>query len=212
MRRHACLLAAMIIPPLLAYAQQQPSQNVSYRCTGKDGKRYYGQTLPPQCAGMPVEVLNVQGTVIRRIDPQADAEKRAQKEAEEAKKRQDEAAMKEQTRRDRALLATYTSEADVEDARKRALADNEKAVKEVEQRIAALKKRQAELAKESEFYKGKNKPPAKLEEDMKNAEIDLKAQQSLLDAKKKEVISINAKYDEDRRRYLELIGKAPAKK
>jgi uncharacterized metal-binding protein YceD (DUF177 family) len=211
MRRLPLLLAALLAAPLLAEAQQ-PSQNVSYRCTGKDGKRYYGQTLPPQCAGMPVEVLSAAGTVIRRIDPQADAEKKVLKEAEEAKKRRENAAIKEQTRRDRALLATYTGEGDIESARKRALEDNEKAVREVEARIAALKKRQADLAKESEFYKGRNKPPANFEQDVKNAEIDLRAQQSLLDTKKKEVDTINAKYDEDKRRYLELTGKAPAKK
>ena len=52
----------------------------------------------------------------------------------------------------------------------------------------------------------------KLEEDVKNAEIDLKAQLGLLEAKKKEVNSINAKYDEDKRRYLELTGGGAAKK
>lgn len=211
MRRQSLLLAALLAAPLIADAQRQ-SQNVSYRCTGKDGKRYYGQTLPPPCAGMAYEVLSTAGTVIRRVDPQLDAEKKAQKEAEETKKREQEAAAKEQMRRDRALLATYTSEGDIESARKRALQDNEKAVREVETRIAALRKRQADLAKESEFFKGKNKPPATFEQDVKNAEIDLRAQQGLLDAKKKEVNAINAKYDEDKRRYLELVGTGSAKK
>jgi len=132
--------------------------------------------------------------------------------AEESKKRQEEAALREETRRTRALLATYTSETDIESARKRALEDNEKAVKEVETRVAAIKTRQAQLAGELEFYKGKNKPPPKLEQDVKNAEIDLQAQQSLLDAKKKDVNTINAKYDEDKRRYLELTGGGAKKK
>jgi hypothetical protein len=39
---------------------------------------------------------------------------------------------------------------------------------------------------------------------MKNAEIDLKAQENLLAAKKKEVDTINAKYDEDRKRFADL--------
>ncbi len=208
----ALLLAApLLAAPLLAYSQA-PQRTVSYRCTGKDGKRYYGQTLPPQCAGMPVEVLSAAGNVIQRIDPQADAAKKAQKEADEAKKRQEETATREQTRRDRALLATYTNEADIEYSRKRALSDNEKQVQEIELRIAAIKRRQADLAKESDFYKGKNKPPAKLDEDLRNAEIDLKAQEGLLEAKKKEVNAINARYDEDKRRYLALTGKTPAKK
>ena len=46
--------------------------------------------------------------------------------------------------------------------------------------------------------------PAKLQQDIKNNELELKNQQELLGVKKKELDSINAKYDEDRRRYIEL--------
>lgn len=203
-------LAAVALAPLAAGAQE-------FRCVGKDGKKYYGSTIPPQCLGQPVEQLSKQGTVIRRIDPEGEEKQRQAKAAEAAEKRKEDAASKEENRRNRALLATYTSEKDVEDARKRALVDNEKAMKEIETRIAGMKKHQAELEKELQFYqeppkdtKGKPKSgaapkvPPKLTEDIKNAEIDLNAQQQLLDAKKKEVDGINAKYDEDKKRFLAL--------
>ena len=189
--------AALALAPLGAEAQ-------SYRCTGKDGKKYYGQSIPPQCLGLPVEQLNAQGVVVRRIDPQASAPERIESHAEAEERKKREAVLKEESRRNKALLATYTSEKDIESARARALEDNEKAVKELEARVAALKKRQGELTKELDFFQGKTKPPAKLEQDIKNAEIDLKAQEGLLAAKKKEVDSINAKYDDDKRRYVEL--------
>jgi len=176
----------------------------SYRCTGKDGKKYYGQSIPTQCLGMPVEELNAQGMVVKRIDPQASADERTRKEAEEAERKKRETLSKEDGRRNRALLATYTSEKDIENARARALLDNEAAVKEIEGRVASLKKRQADLVKELDFFQGKNKPPAKLENDIKNAEIDLKAQAGLLAAKKKEDSLINAKYDDDKKRYIDL--------
>ena len=198
----ATLAAACALAPLAAEAQKVES--LSYRCIGKDRKTYYGQTPPPHCTGMPVELLNSQGIVVKRIDPQADAEKKALKEAEDKKKREEDAIVKERQRRDKALLATYASEADVEAGRKRALQDNDKAVQEMDGRIAGLKKRQADLAKEMEFYKGKNKPPADLERDAKSAEADLKTQEAQREQKKKQVESINAKYDEDKRRYIEL--------
>jgi hypothetical protein len=160
-----------------------------------------------QCVGRPVEQLNAQGLVVRRIDPEADEKEREEKEAAAAKNREQEAAHREEDRRNRALLATYTSERDIEDARARALADNEKAVKEVESRIDAIKKRRAGYDKEMAFYddkKGKSNPPAKLLEDIKNSEIDLKAQEDLLAAKKKEVQGINSKYNEDKKRYIQL--------
>jgi len=78
------------------------------------------------------------------------------------------------------------------------------AVKEIEARVGTLKQRHAELQKELDFFQGKKKPPAKLEEELKSSEIDLKAQESLLAAKQKEVDAINAKYDDDKKRYIEL--------
>jgi len=86
----------------------------------------------------------------------------------------------------------------------RALADNEKAVKDVELRIDAIKKRQASYDKELEFYKGNNKPPARLQDDIRDAEVDLQAQENLLAVKKKDVNNINARYNDDKKRYREL--------
>jgi hypothetical protein len=212
------LIAALL--PVSALAQY------TYRCTTVDGKKYYGATIPQQCLGQPIEQLSPSGTVMRRIDPEGDERARQAKEAEAAKKREEEVVLKEQSRRNRALLATYASEKDINEARVRALAENQKAIKEVEVRIAEIRKRQARYDKEMEFYtegvaksdakkkagasapapKGA-KPPPKLLDDIKNAEVDLKAQENLLTVKQKEVDGINAKYDEDLRRYLELTGK-----
>jgi len=51
----------------------------------------------------------------------------------------------------------------------------------------------------------------KLKRDISNNEIEITNQTVLLDAKKKEISTINAKYDEDKRRYVELTsGKAGA--
>jgi len=203
--RTVSIALALMLAPGLALAQ------VTYRCAGADGKKYYGSTIPPQCYGRPIEQINSQGLVVRRIDPEGDAKARAEKEAALAKKKEDDVASKEETRRNRALLATYTSEKDVEDARRRALADNELAVKDVEGKIDAIKKTRAKYEKELEFYQdkksGQTKPPAKLSLDIKNAEIDLKAQEDLLAVKKKEVSNINAKYDEDKKRFVELMKK-----
>ena len=212
----AAALAILALVPLALSAQ-------TYRCVGKDGKTYYEQLIPPQCTGLPIDVLNSQGQVIRHVDPRADEKQRLAKQAAAAKKHEEEIATKEEARRNRALLATYTSEKDIDEARGRALADNEKALQDVHKRIAEIKKRQAAYDKEMEFYKeGASKPgaekdkkakaeaakapkpPPKLLDDIRTAEVDLKAQEELLTSKQKEVDGINAKYDEERRRYVEL--------
>ncbi len=205
----ATLAAAFALAPMAGEAQTP--EPLTYRCVGKDKKTYYGQTLPPQCTGLAIEMLNKQGIVVQRVDPQADAEKQAQKKAEEAKKREEDAARKDQQRRDKALLATYTSESDIELARKRALGDNEKVVGEIDRRIASIKTRQGELAKETEFYQGKNKPPAKLAQDIQRAQDDLKAQEEQRAKKVKDGESINGRFDDDKRRYVELTRGAGSK-
>jgi chromosome segregation ATPase len=202
---------ALALVPLAAGAQ-------SFRCVGKDGKKYYGSTVPPQCLGQPVEQLSSQGTVMRRIDPEGEEKQRVAKEADAEKKRKEEDVAREAQRRNRALLATYSSEKDIEEARVRALTDNEKQIKDIQARIDGIKKRQAGYDKEMEFYrdtpaakggKAKSAPkvPGELKENIQNAEIDLKSQENLIEIKKKEVESINAKYDEDKRRYAEITGR-----
>jgi len=191
----------------VALAAPAAAQTQTYRCIGKDGKKYYSSTIPPQCVGRPVEQLNKQGLVVRRIDPEGDEKARAEKAALLAKKLEAEAAHREERRRNQALLATYTSEKDIEDARARALSDNRKAARDVETRIETARKRRAGYDKELEFYKGGAKPPAKLADDIRNTEIEIQANEELLAVKKKEVTQINARYDEDRKRYRELTGK-----
>ena len=58
--RRQLLLAALLALPLAAAAQ-------SYRCVGKDGKKYYGQSVPPQCVGQSVEQLNAGGMVVKNV-------------------------------------------------------------------------------------------------------------------------------------------------
>jgi hypothetical protein len=202
-------LAALTLAPA-AHAQKSNEQ-YTYRCTGKDGKKYYGQTIPQTCFGQPLELINKQGLMVKRIDPEGDEKARLAKEAEAEKKRELEAAQKEANRRHHALLATYTSEKDIEESRKRDLANHQRGVQEVESRIGEIKRRQAQYQKELALFQetGNGAPPARLQQEITNAEIDLKAQQSLLDAKKRDAANINARYDEDRRRYREAVGKPP---
>ncbi len=187
----------------------------SYRCVTKAGRKYYGSTIPPQCTGELVEALSAQGTLLFRIEPPLTPEQRAAKEAEERLAAEAEAARAEaqkqaevQARRDRALLQTYTDEGDIERVRARALASNREAAAQVEARIAQLTQRQAQLAKQAEKYKDASQVPHKLEQDLKAAAYDLSLQEQLLESRKREAAEINARYDEEKRKYRQLTGKA----
>ena len=207
---------ALMLAPLAAphFAHGQPKDQYTYRCTGKDGKKHYGQTLPQACLGRPIELLNKQGLVVKRIDYEAEEKARLAKEAEPEKKREMDSAQRDEMRRSQALLATYTSEKDIEEARARDLREHHNQVQEVQGRIDDIKKRQARFEKDLAVYQeaSKGAAPARLQEEITNAEIDLKAQQGLLDAKKKEAATINARYDEDRRRYKQATAATAAQR
>jgi len=182
--------------PLIAQAQ------MTYRCLGSDGKKYYGSAIPMQCAGKPVEVLNSGGMVVKRIDPAAEEKARLEKQAKEGKRPEYQSTQeRDEDRRNRALLATYTSAKDIEDARGRALRDNAAQAGRFEQRIKDLQTRRTRYEKELETYKKDGKASNTVEDNIKNVDLEIAAQQELLRAKQAEIPSINAKYDEDKKRY-----------
>src|SRR5262249_41577643 len=117
----------------------------------------------------------------------------------------DDAKAKEERRKNTALLNTYASEKDIEDQRSRALAEAQDAIESSERAIVGAQKRQQQLEAEKEFYV-KKPMPLKLKNEISNVDIEIKNQTALLEAKKKEISSINAKYDEDKRRYIELTA------
>lgn len=180
-----------------------------YKWTDEKGKVHYTDKPPTEAAGRPSETLTRSGAVLKKSEATLTPEQQEARDRENKQKREEEAAAREERRKNIALLNTYSSEKDIEDARARALKQGEEAVKATEKRIAEAQKRQNDYEKEKEFYLKKPMPP-KLQQDMKNNELELKNQQELLGVKKKELDAINAKHDEDKRRYLELTKGAPA--
>ena len=173
------------------------------KCTDQNGKVYYGTTTPKECLGKPTTELSGQGNVKKQNEGILTPEQIAEREAARKKKIDDEKLAQEEKRKSQALLNTYSSEKDIEDARARTLKENEQAIKESEKRIADGNKRKKALDNEKEFYKNRALPQ-KLQEDITRNEIELRDQQGLLEAKKKQDVTINAKYDDDKRRYLQL--------
>jgi hypothetical protein len=195
----------------LARKKALQAQVRSYRCTNKEGHRFYGSTVPSQCRGALVEALSAQGTVLFRIEPPLTPEQRAAKEAEAQKaaaaeeaRREAQNAARVQARRAQALLQTYSSEQDIETVRQRAIRDNEAAMAPVRARIAQLKSRQAQLAQEMAKYKNADDAPPKVQEDARAVAYDLSLQEQLLASRQRESAAINAKYDEEKRKYVEL--------
>jgi len=204
MRSHIVMflcLTAFAVAPVTA-------QQRMYKCVDTKGKTYYTQIPPPECLGRDTQEINKAGMLKKTERPVPPADLQA-REAERKKKLEEDDKGKEERRKNAALLATYPSEKDIEDARARALKEAQAAIADTEKRLANAHKRSKDLEAEKEFFV-KKPLPAKLKQEITNNEIDIKNQTALLDAKKKEISTINAKYDDDKRRFLELTSKGGA--
>jgi deoxycytidylate deaminase len=203
MRSQAAVL--LLSFTLLAPAVAQQANQRMYKCVDARGKTYYTQVPPRECLGRETTEMDKSGTVVQKSARAPSAAEAQASEAQRKKKAEEDAKAREERRKNTALLNTYASEKDIEDQRARALQETQDAIAATQNAIAGAQKRQKELESEKEFYV-KKPMPLKLKNEIANVDIEIKNQTALLDAKKREINSINAKYDEDKRRYVELTA------
>ena len=194
------LVAAML--PLPATAQGRKT----YCCTDANGRQACSDVLPQQCYGRAYREINAQGVTIRRVDAPPTAEQRAARDAEARKAKEEEARRMEQDRRNRALLATYTSEQDIDLTRDRAVADIRKSIKATQEKQAELAKQKQKLDAEAEFYRKSPMPP-QLQAQIRDNDTEMKVHQAAIDDRHKEIEAVKARYESEKLRYRELTQK-----
>ena len=172
-------------------------------CNDNNGKQVCGDILPHECYGRAYRELGDSGRTVRTVEAPLSAEQRAQRVAEEEKRKAEETALREQQRKDQALLNTYGTEQDIEAMRLRAQEDVKKSIKAAEVKIAEIRAQRKKFENEAEFYK-KKQPPPEIQKGLRDADTEVKAQESIIEAKKQELDVIRDKYDEDKRRFIDL--------
>jgi len=197
------ILALVIVLVTLEGLPVAAAAGKLYCCNDASGKQVCGDLLPQECFGRAYRELGDSGRTVRNVEAPLTAEQRAERAAEDAKRKAAAAAMKEQQRKDLALINTYGSVRDIEAMRDSALGDVQKLISEAEARIAEIQTQRLKFQNEAEFYK-KKQPPPEIQKGLQEADSEIRAQQSVIDAKKKEMEIIREKYDEDKRRYLDL--------
>ena len=194
-------LSAFVL--LLGLSNLTLAANTLFCCIDANAKQVCGDILPQACYGRAYRELGESGRTSRNVEAPLTAEQRAQRAAEDEQRRVEEAKLKEQQRKDQALLNTYGSEKDIEMMRLRAQADVQKSIKAAEAKISEIKLQRKKFENEAEFYK-KKKLPAEIQKGLNDADYEVKAQESIIEAKKKELDIIRDKYDDDKRRYIDL--------
>lgn len=189
------------------WAQQSTAPKQTYCCTDADGVQICSDRLPQQCFNRAYRVMEG-GTVVRREEAPLTAEQRRQRILEERRKFEEERARREALRRDRILIDTYNSVQDIDVQRERAIKEIEHGMLQAKNELVELEKQRQALIEETEFYKRKAMP-IELRAAIRANEADIAAQQSIVDSKKKDIDAVNARFDEDKRRYVQLLRNAP---
>jgi hypothetical protein len=179
-------------------------------CNNEAGRQVCGDVLPPACYGRAYRELGYAGRTARTVEAPLTGEQRAQRAAEEQRRSEQERLLNEQRRKDQALLNTYGSEKDIEIMRSRAERDLAAAIKAAEERIAEIRRQRKKFEDEAEFYK-KRQLPADVAKGLRDADQEIRAQESVIESKKKDLDAIRLKYDEDLRRFVELSKRPPAR-
>lgn len=193
------LLAASVALP--AFAQQKQPSSRMYKCVDEAGKVFYSDSPKDDC-NKGTE-MNRHGVVVRKPGEKAVAVAKPKDGSKNAE-------LASSERRDRALMATYMTEADIDAARDRSLEMPSQALKSSEAKLEKVNAELFELKKQADALAAKQKAltPDLIEE------VQVKQKQVAgLDAeiaqKKAAIEGTRARYESDKQRFRELKGQAP---
>lgn len=197
------LIKLAVLAIALALSGSSMAAGKLYCCDDAKGMKVCGDLLPHACYGRAYREIGASGRTLRNVDAPLTAEERAQQAIEEAKRKEEEAALKEQQRKDQALLNTYGSVKDIEAMRSRAQDDVQRSIAAAQEKIAEIRVQRKQYEDEAEFYK-KKQLPATVQKGLSDTAFEITAQESIIESKQKELKIIREKYDEDKRRYIDL--------
>lgn len=190
---------------LLLAVAMLPAHAKMYRWVDSQGKVHYTDALPPSAAAQGNTELSKTGNVVNKTESAEERAKRLAAEAEAAERKK---VAEEQKRRDRALLATYTTEREIDLARDRVLEHHNLMIKSAQTRLEKLEPNVNELEKRIRLAKKGGKPaPPHLQQqyDAKKAELDeinntIKTNQSAM-------LDVRDRYEAEKVRFRELTVK-----
>lgn len=170
------------------------------------GRRTCGDTLPEVCRGKAYKIIGGDGTLLKEVGPPLTPEQKTEAAAQAKHKQEQEDIAREQRRKDQALLDTYSSIKDIDAAQQQAEADLQHAIASANAQIDVIREQRKKYEREAEFYKKKT-VPAEIAKELREADYSIKLLEETREVKRRDFQTIKAKYDSDRRRYLEIISR-----
>jgi len=175
----------------------------TYKWTDDQGVVHYSDKVPPEAVSKGATVLDKQGRPTKKIEPAPTPEQLKAREAAEEDQRARAKVEQDQARKDRALMQSYTTEAEIDVAKSRALQTLDAQIKSAQAYSADLTRRQQDLKKRKASF-GDKPIPIDLERDLTNVDIELSREAALVKQKTEEIAAVTAKYDSEKKRWQEI--------
>lgn len=175
----------------------------TYCCSDGRGHQVCGDVLPEACYGRAYREMDNQGVVRRQVDAPMTAEQLRKKREDDRLRVEEERRLKDQKRKDMALLNTYSSEQDIVLQRDQRIRELQEANKVAQQKLDEDLAQRTKLANEAEFYQKKEKP-VELRNAMASNDAEIESLQASIDRRKKQIEESRARFDSDLQRYREL--------
>jgi chromosome segregation ATPase len=206
-RRLGCWLAAIVFfcaSPLSASAG-------TYKWVDDKGITHYGDSIPPEYKDKANAELSKRGITIRKTDQALTPEQIRARSDAEARAKEEQVRAQEQRRRDQALLQSFTTERDIELKRDRDLQQIELGIANNQSVLKSTEKRLAENRTRAETLTKNGKPiPDGLKQDIESDESGKARLESLIEQKQQELGAVREKYEDFRRRFIELQPTTPS--
>lgn len=180
-----------------------PASAETYKWVDEKGRVQYTDRLPAEAVNRGMVELNKQGMTKKVTEPALTPEQRKAQEEKLEQQRQAERTFAEKRRQDNALLSSYTSENDIDLARRRNLALVGASILSAETRIKVLQRRAAALEQEKLFYE--TKPlPEKLQRELANSAVEIPKQYALIAQRNQDALEVSNRYEQQKLRFREL--------
>jgi len=197
---------ALLLCALLAAGHAQAAL---YKWTDDHGVVHYSDKLPIEAVNRANSELSRQGVTLRKTEQARPVVQQhiAKTESEEQKLREAERERIVAARRDRALIESYSNEAEIELAKSRAIATIDGQVQSAHAFVAQMLKHRQELEDKKPTYAPRPVPGSLLRE-IETIDAEIARQNEFIAAKEKESASVAARYEADRQRFRELRSAA----
>ena len=197
--------AAWVLALWAAWAGNAAAQPGIYTCVDGRGNRITSDRPIVECIDRSQKELNPSGTVRRNLGPSLTAQERAAIEERERRATEDQARVSEERRRNRAILMRYRDQDAHDRERSAALTQVDDVIAAAKKRVGELDKERVGIANELEFYQGTpDKVPPKLRRQVEENDANVAAQKRFIADQETEKKRINKRFDEELARLRQL--------